>query len=1044
MTTFPLHLAVFFRIGILLLTFSANMRAATPDSWTGVDVGASSPPPALAGSRTYDPVTGRITLLSSGAGIGGQADTFFFLHTTLAGDGEIVARVSNQTNTNNWARAGIMLRTSLAPEAPQISVFVTPGNGIQFQCRPTSGASAIGTGIGKPAGPLWLKIVRVGDRFSAFRSSDRAHWSQVGATFTLPLPATLLAGLAQDSVKTTVRGSADYDDIALNRTAGGTLPAGVEAAVIGRPESLGSATVHPSGDAFTLQTTAQSLGSAIDDFLFLQKPMTGDGDLVARLTDLHFTNGWARAGIAIRSSLARDASGLGIYITAANGITVEYRAADGGSNTQRVRTLDTLAPRYLKLSRRGVILSAFQSADGVAWSPLGEPVPFLDPAPAHAGLALSASDKNAEPIATARFDHVAWPTPTVLPPAETDPVVLAGLAAWRKPDGNGVSCVDCHTPFGYDVAQFSFNRDDVRLATTPHLSQEDADAIFDMLEVYRDRYPPVGGLKNFRTFRPLQPGGGVVLGGEDASADARDLAFGRYLKTHYRLAQDRITTLAEARTAGRELIDTDVASVPIGVKFNLWSRSVLREGAVAGGEIAEWLPSAGLVPKPGFADAWFALHDAYIRDPSTDNMWAIYEASTKWVDFDPHNFEPGVVDGRWGHIVGGQYRANLLFTHDELLKARGQPSLLAALDGVRPFPEVRRILTAELTPFWTVADQARTLTFQGFNVMPRRNRETVHIKPSTQSLTTITGGQIQDFRLTWFWIGWMHDNSLRFSGSSNSTRSGEYFIGSLWGSESEEPSSDGYRFHQVFFNAVHQFKLGFKPGAYGDDPSAVQSFQASRNYYLSYNRWKPLREPTEPGLEESGPLYRRILSNHIRAALLVHADEARARDGQYSNKENTIRDINLWRQVLAWADPEWAQADEALFAELRASLTATLTPEDLSDQDGDGRPALLASALGMPTPAEIAADENTGATTLPGSVFAERYGTTPEGRLTLAFFRARADLTYVVEASEDLATWRVLVTNPGVVGEEVTVADTASTPDAPRRFLRLRIIKALP
>jgi len=60
-------------------------------------------------------------------------------------------------------------------------------------------------------------------------------------------------------------------------------------------------------------------------------------------------------------------------------------------------------------------------------------------------------------------------------------------------------------------------------------------------------------------------------------------------------------------------------------------------------------------------------------------------------------------------------------------------------------------------------------------------------------------------------------------------------------------------------------------------------------------------------------------------------------------------------------------------------------------------------------------------------------------RMQISFHRARAELTYIVEASPDLVTWTTLIVNPGTVGAAITVTDpepvTATTP----RFLRLRV-----
>ncbi len=1021
-------------VGIIFALPGVSLWAGVPVGWVAQDIGG----PTLASQATYDETTGRVTLLAGGTGPGGVADQCFFMHRELIGDGEVVARVGGQANTNGGAKAGVMLRASLAPGSSQVGVYLTPNTGVAFQFRATEGAAVVSDGAGNNAGVVWVKISRVANRFSAYKSADGHHWEQVGATQTLVFPAALRAGLAQASVNGGVRGTAWYERFAVAPTADGTTTA--TAVNIGRAGALGSATVNGAGTAYTLQTNGAAINGAQDDFTFLHAPLAADGELVARLTELDAARGWATAGLMVRVGTGRGAVHLAILQTPMNGLTLRYRAVADTSLTERARIATTRVTRWLKITRRSSFYAAFHSDDGVVWRALGEPVVILGAGPIQAGLV--AANDQATSFLGAHFDQVAWPAPVVAPPAETDAAVIAGLAAWRKPDTNGISCVDCHTPFGYDIAQFNFTRADVRLATTPHLPQSDADLIFEMLEVYRDRHPPVGGLKDFRTFRPLQPGGGQVVGGETASPNARDFAFGQYLQTHFRIGQGRISTLAQARAAGQELVDVDVASVPVGLKFNLWSRSVLREGAVTGGEVAEWLPSTGLVPKPGLAAAWFALHDAYIRDPSTNNMWAIYEASGRWVQLDAHNFEPGVVHGNWRWVIEGQYRANLLFAHDELLKARGLPSLLDAEDGVRPFRDVRPFMTVDLAPFWGVGDNARVVQGGGFGAMPRRNRESVHNNTSrNNNLGEVNGWQIQDFRLTWFWIGWVMDNSLRFSGEG-STLSGEYFIGSLWSGEVDDPvwgdsaSSHGFRFHQVFFNAVQQFKLAYKPGAWRDGSSTPQHFQANKGYYLGYDRWRPRSEPNEPGLAQSGPLYRRILSNHIRMGLLVHADEARSRGGVYFGENFTLYDIALWRQLLAWADPEWAQADEALFAELRASLTTTLSPADMADDDADGRPNLLAAALGLPT--------SVGGAMGGGAGFPERYGATAEGRLTLSFLRAQADYTYVVEASVDLATWTVLATNPGVVGQEVTVADLAEGAGAPRRFLRLRVVKALP
>ncbi|MBC8009482.1 MAG: hypothetical protein H7067_05255, partial [Burkholderiales bacterium] len=91
---------------------------------------------------------------------------------------------------------------------------------------------------------------------------------------------------------------------------------------------------------------------------------------------------------------------------------------------------------------------------------------------------------------------------------------------------------------------------------------------------------------------------------------------------------------------------------------------------------------------------------------------------------------------------------------------------------------------------------------------------------------------------------------------------------------------------------------------------------------------------------------------------------------------------------------------------------------------GDGIPNLLRYALGG-APGEPVA--------LPSAAL------DPAGKLTLAFNRAEDDALYVVETSDDLATWQQAALNPGAVGGPVTWTD--ESPAGPRRFVRLRVVQ---
>ena len=48
-------------------------------------------------------------------------------------------------NTNPWAKAGVMIRETLATNSKHASMFLTPGNGVGFQRRVVTGALQVHT-----------------------------------------------------------------------------------------------------------------------------------------------------------------------------------------------------------------------------------------------------------------------------------------------------------------------------------------------------------------------------------------------------------------------------------------------------------------------------------------------------------------------------------------------------------------------------------------------------------------------------------------------------------------------------------------------------------------------------------------------------------------------------------------------------------------------------------------------------------------------------------------------------------------------------------
>jgi hypothetical protein len=154
--------------------------------------------PASVGSFTESPA-GTYTMTGSGADIWNQSDEFHYAYKTLSGPGSIVARVESVENTNEWAKAGVMIRETLDPGSVHATMVVTPAQGVSFQRRPGTGdaSTSANSTTGDEAAPCWVKIERdLAGNFTAYSSADGSAWQMLGVSESIQMGANVHIGLA--------------------------------------------------------------------------------------------------------------------------------------------------------------------------------------------------------------------------------------------------------------------------------------------------------------------------------------------------------------------------------------------------------------------------------------------------------------------------------------------------------------------------------------------------------------------------------------------------------------------------------------------------------------------------------------------------------------------------------------------------------------------------------------------------------------------------------------------------------------------------------
>ncbi len=186
-------------------TTTTTTPVGLPDGWSHSDVGT-----ATTGSATYS--IGTFTVVGSGITIYGQADGFQFVDQPLNGDGTIIAHVSGVQNTDPWAKAGIMIRATTAPNAANAFLMLIASNGVAFQSRQTTGAITSQMNNAGITGPVWLKLVRTGNLFSAYVSKDGNKYTLM-STATVPMAQNVFIGLAVTSHRDGLIGTAAFDNV---------------------------------------------------------------------------------------------------------------------------------------------------------------------------------------------------------------------------------------------------------------------------------------------------------------------------------------------------------------------------------------------------------------------------------------------------------------------------------------------------------------------------------------------------------------------------------------------------------------------------------------------------------------------------------------------------------------------------------------------------------------------------------------------------------------------------------------------------------------
>src|SRR5581483_7093836 len=353
--------------------------------WQDADIGATG---ATGSFADGDP----IVVKGAGADIWGTADAFHYAYQQVTGDWETVVRVGSIDNAQAWTKAGIMFRESLSPGSKHVSWFATAQKGLALQVRRADGGVSYNTSGPIAYAPIWLRLVRRGNTFSAYyRYLGDQGWQLVATDSSVTLPDTVYVGMAVTSHQAGTLATATFDSVQ-------SASVSWTSTDVGSVGAAGSVADH--GSSVSVDGSGADIWGTADAFQFYHRGWMGDGAIVARVRSLENTNAWAKAGVMFRESVSASSKQVSIFVTPGKGIAMQYRLATGGQSYNAVLTSGTI-PKWVRLIRHGDQFVGGVSDDGLHWTDLATMTVSMNAA-VETGLAVTSH--AAGTLATAVFD----------------------------------------------------------------------------------------------------------------------------------------------------------------------------------------------------------------------------------------------------------------------------------------------------------------------------------------------------------------------------------------------------------------------------------------------------------------------------------------------------------------------------------------------------------------------------------------------------------------------------------------------------------------
>ena len=156
---------------------------------------------------------------------------------------------------------------------------------------------------------------------------------------------------------------------------------------------------------FNLVASGGDIWGYADAFRFIYRPLNGDGQIVARVFSMQYTDPWAKVGVMIRENVAADAKDVFMGLSGQGGSTLQWRPITSDRTSGSVDGPPAKLPYWVKLTRAGDVFTGYVSKDGINWQTVGN---ATVPMNKNLLIGLAVTSHNNSALNSTLFEHVSF------------------------------------------------------------------------------------------------------------------------------------------------------------------------------------------------------------------------------------------------------------------------------------------------------------------------------------------------------------------------------------------------------------------------------------------------------------------------------------------------------------------------------------------------------------------------------------------------------------------------------------------------------------